>query len=353
MWKSLLPVGIPTYFYGDILKIDPNAFGFFYCKIIAPDDIKHPILQTHVKTAGGKRTLSPIGTWEDMLFSEEIINAKKYGYQIEVLWGYTFEKECIFKNYVDQLYTFRLNYPKSNPMNFIAKILLNSLYGRFGMDDNFLEVNIIHKDFYPDFENKFFDQIVESKDLGNYKLVTYKFEDDLNNDSTHLVSIGVATAVTAYSRIHMSQFKNNPKINLYYTDTDSIYTDSDIDDNLIDNKVLGKLKLENICNKAIFLAPKVYCLETLDMGVVYKVKGLKHEIELTMSDFEKLLYKQSILQKAQTKFMRNISDGNIKLLDQVYTLQVTDNKRKLIYDSNKWISTKAYKISYDKDIRNN
>lgn len=39
----------------------------------------------------------------------------------------------------------------------------------------------------------------------------------------------------------MSQFKNNLKINLYYTDTDSIYTDSEIDNHLISDKVLGKL----------------------------------------------------------------------------------------------------------------
>jgi hypothetical protein len=61
MESRLIPIGTATYFEGDILKIDPNAFGFFYCKIIAPDDIKHPIIQTHVKTVSGTRTISPIG----------------------------------------------------------------------------------------------------------------------------------------------------------------------------------------------------------------------------------------------------------------------------------------------------
>jgi hypothetical protein len=50
MESKLMPVGIPTFFNGNIIKKDPDAFGFFYCKIIAPDNIKHPILQTHVKT---------------------------------------------------------------------------------------------------------------------------------------------------------------------------------------------------------------------------------------------------------------------------------------------------------------
>jgi hypothetical protein len=62
MKDCLMPIGTPTYFKGDIRKMNSNAFGFFYCKIIAPDDIKHPILQTHVKTKGGMRTISPIGT---------------------------------------------------------------------------------------------------------------------------------------------------------------------------------------------------------------------------------------------------------------------------------------------------
>jgi hypothetical protein len=61
MHDKVLPVGIPAFFKGDIRKIDPNAFGFCYCNIIAPDDILHPILQTHVNTNNGIRTIAPIG----------------------------------------------------------------------------------------------------------------------------------------------------------------------------------------------------------------------------------------------------------------------------------------------------
>ncbi|TLY78186.1 MAG: hypothetical protein E6K49_06490 [Gammaproteobacteria bacterium] len=70
---------------------------------------------------------------------------------------------------------------------------------------------------------------------------------------------------------------------------------------MISNTILGKMKLEYILNDAIFLAPKMYYLETIDSKVIYKVKGLKHEVELTKIDFENLLFKQSILEKFQTK----------------------------------------------------
>lgn len=348
-----MPVGNPIFFKGDIRLIDANAFGFFYCEIIAPDKIKHPILQTHVKTHGGIRTIAPIGIWEDMLFSAEMDNAKKYGYQFKILWGYKFERKIIFKSYVDNLYSLRQQFPKTNPLNYIAKILLNSLYGRFGMDDNFTEVNIIHKDYIADFENKFLENIITKTELEDYYLLEIKNNEEIVEDenSTHNINVGIASAITAYSRILMTIFKNNPKINLYYTDTDSAYTDSDLDETFISETVLGKLKLENTCNKAIFLAPKVYCLETEDNNFIYKVKGLKHEIELTKSDFESLLFKDAFLQKSQSKWFRNLSEGQINILEQVYTLKVTENKRQLIYKNNKLIGTKAYKIDKAKDIR--
>ena len=348
-----MPVGTPVFFKGDIYKFDEEAFGFFYCKIEAPDNILHPILQTRIKTKNGTRTVAPVGTWEDMLFSEELKNALKYGYKIEVLWGYTFERADIFTGYVDFLYSLRLQYTKAHPLNYIAKILLNSLYGRFGMDDNFLNINVIHKDYYPDFENKNLDLIMDRIELDEHYIVFYGSIDNSeeSDTGTHNVSIGIAAAITAYSRIHMSRFKNNPEINLYYTDTDSIYTDSKIDETLIDNKVLGKLKLENICNKAIFLAPKVYCLETVEGQIIYKAKGLKHEIELTMSDFKHLLEKDAIIRKHQEKWFRKLDTGKIDILNQIYTLQVTSSKRQLIYDkNNEFISTKNYKITNSKNI---
>jgi hypothetical protein len=290
MEARLMPIGTPTYFEGNIRKIDPNAFGFFYCEIIAPEDIKHPILQTHVKTKAGVRTIAPIGSWEDIIFSSEMDNAIKYGYKFNILWGYTFEKGAIFKDYVNFLFKFRSDYPSSHPLNYIAKLLLNSLYGRFGMDDNFNKIIIIHKDYLGDFENKFIDNITDKIELDDYIIVFYRASDGVIEDKgEHNVSVGIAAAITAYSRIHMSQFKNNLDINLYYTDTDSIYTDSDIDKSLINSKILGLLKLENVCEKAIFLGPKLYALLTENGEFIHKVKGLNKKIDIDFNNFKNFI----------------------------------------------------------------
>jgi len=81
MLKQEMPVSNPTYFEGNIRDFDKEAFGFFFCKIETPKYLKHPILQTHVKTSGGLRTVAGLGTWEDMVFSKEMDNCIKKGYK--------------------------------------------------------------------------------------------------------------------------------------------------------------------------------------------------------------------------------------------------------------------------------
>ena len=253
-----MPVGKPVLFEGDIRKVDPNAFGFFYCKIKTPDNIKHPILQTHIKINSVKSTIAPLGQWEDMIFSSEMDNAIKFGYEFEILWGYSFERKNIFEKYVDTLYNLRLKYPKSNPLNLIAKLLMNSLYGRFGMEDSFPTIEILTKKEFNKFVEEYDGEINSFIELENKMMVIYRNpQADVNtmldgNKETHNVSIGIASAITAYARIHMSQFKNNPDFNLYYTDTDSAYIDRPLVDHLVNSKVLGKMKLENVLNKANF-----------------------------------------------------------------------------------------------------
>jgi len=183
-------------------------------------------------------------------------------------------------------------------------------------------------------------------------LIKFKTKNSLSNDlnskdsSNSNVSISIASAVTAYARIHMSQFKNNPLLpNLYYTDTDSVYFDGPLPDHYISDTELGKLKLEGIWDKALFLAPKVYALLNSDTGVeIIKIKGLTKEAvknnNITFASLELLLNKDYKLALNQKKWFKNIINANIKILEQTYTLQITANKRELIYDNHILIDTK-------------
>ena len=133
MANNPMPVGKPTYFEGDIRRIELDSYGFFYCKITSPDYLEHPILQRRIKTSEGIRTIAGLGSWEGWICSAELDNAVKYGYTFEILKGYQFETGDLFSEYVNRMYNLRLQYDKGTPMNLIAKLLMNSLYGKFAM----------------------------------------------------------------------------------------------------------------------------------------------------------------------------------------------------------------------------
>ena len=199
-----------------------------------------------------------------MIFSDEMDNAIKLGYKFKILWGYTFDKENIFKEYVQTMYNFRLQYPKSDPLNYLAKLLLNSLYGRFGMDYKMENHSFVNKEELTDLiQNKFIELSNPIQIEDNLFLVSFldlkKYENlDIDYFHEYNISVSIASAISSYARIHMSQFKNNKKYKLFYSDTDSIYINKKLSKLFVSSTELGKLKLENIFTESTFLAPKVY-----------------------------------------------------------------------------------------------
>jgi DNA polymerase elongation subunit (family B) len=113
-------------------------------------------------------------------------------------------------------------------------------------------------------------------------------------------------------------------LKLFYTDTDSIYTNLNPDKmnelypNIISSTGLGKLKLESSSNKAIFLAPKLYYLRTIDSKVIIILKGLEKAVKLSEQDFIELLSKIITIIKLQDKGYKSIEDATISIKNQIY-----------------------------------
>lgn len=92
-------------------------------------------MQTRVQTEHGVITIAPLGKWTDWLFSEEVHKYTQLGgYEFEVIRGYTFGKKDIFSQYVTDMYKIKESTTKQDPMYLISKLLMNYLYGRFGMN---------------------------------------------------------------------------------------------------------------------------------------------------------------------------------------------------------------------------
>jgi hypothetical protein len=75
----------------------------------------------------------PRGKFRRLIFSEEAKYALKYGYTIKVEYCYQFKRgKDLFTNYVNDHY--KIKQSSKDPLQkAIAKLLLNSLYGRLGM----------------------------------------------------------------------------------------------------------------------------------------------------------------------------------------------------------------------------
>ena len=101
----------------------------------------------------------------------------------------------------------------------------------------------------------------------------------------------------------MSQFKNNPKYTLFYTDTDSIIIDKPLESKFIGD-YLGLFKLEYKIEKGVFLAPKVYAFTTSKKLLKLKVLIINIWIEL---DFQELLQGTSTGRKyTQEKWFKKL-----------------------------------------------
>ena len=338
-----MPIGKPIAFEGDITTVDPEAYGFFYCEITCPDDIEHPILQRRIKTADGVRTIAGVGSWTGWVSSKEMETCLDLGYTFNIIRGYKFKKAVIFKEYVHRLYQIRLTYNKTNPLNLVAKLLMNSLYGKFGMKPEATEVKLYDQRDSSQMEllqillECYGESVQDLIKVGNHYIMQdnrkcYKFNQKEDVYHGLDVNIAIASTITAGARSYMSQFKNIDGVKLYYSDTDSIIVNKPLSDASVGNK-LGQVKLECTIKRGVFLAPKVYGLITTEGETIIKVKGLTKDAvkNVTVDDLESLLVRDSVLKYKQVKWSKDMFGGNIQLMSTIYQLRATSNKRLPVY----------------------
>jgi hypothetical protein len=362
-----MPIGRPIAFQGNIRRFLPNCFGFFYCDITSPSNLQHPILQRRVKTASrrGMRTIAGLGTWTGWVCSVEMDRCIELGYQFTIIRGYHFETGDIFSSYIKKLYELRLSYPKGHPLNDIAKLLMNSLYGKFGMRTEITRVEIFN--ISSAYEREIFHSLLDTwgetvhdwfetdthlfvvKD----SIVDLKYNEEQNYYHGLDVNIAIASAITSHARVVMSAYKNSGLFTLYYSDTDSIVIDRPLPEALV-GVMMGQMKLEYVIQKAVFLAPKVYGLITENGEEIIKVKGINPAAikanNIGFSHLSDLLIVDSSRAYNQEKWYKHILEGTITVSDVAYTLKATSNKRQSVYINGVYEATTPY--FYDK-IENN
>lgn len=202
-----------------------------------PTELANPILPYR----NNGITLYPEGSWTARDCWDELLNALNYGYKFELLEGYLFEGSNLFSTYVECLNETKEQAEPDPARYLIAKLLLNSLYGRFGMKPKVATHEVVKTSEVSKLIARIgLENLISQVELGDMTLISYwpKFS------RLPKINIAIAATITANARVFMSDFKNLPDNSLYYTDTDSGYYEKPLPGHLIDSKKLG---FSNLC----------------------------------------------------------------------------------------------------------
>ena len=271
----------PTLFKYSTKEFKKDELGIYHCIVKSPEKMHIPILGTNIK---GK-FIFPLGEFEGHWCSNELNFAIAHGYKITMVYeGRIFENGGkVFAPFVKYFYKKRVESKKAAD-KIILKLILNSLYGRMGMDlekeQLHLEKRVIGEKLHSE---------VTTPSGKKYRFTTT--EDEI--DSFSHVAIGAF--ITAQARIELYKRFKEVNYDVYNCDTDSIFTPK----KLKTGNELGAVKLENQLNQAVFLLPKTYLL-----------KGKKFK-KVAMKGFDK-----KKIQKFEFKDFMTCLEGDLKLLNK-------------------------------------
>ena len=282
----------------------------------------------------------------------ELIEAIDNGCEIYIREQHFYEEKKIFNTYANYYYNERLKVKKTNESkSMFYKLLLNSLYGKFGQKV-FTKKSIISSN------NEIYDIIGKDNKLINIEFIGDEkmiIEYETIGDEFEIGKlIRFSSYITALSRTKLSQIMRNiGHKHIYYCDTDSIFTDKKPTIDFIDNNILGKWKLECIIKKALFLSPKSYYYEDIDEEICKKSKGVDAR-RMEISDYNGLI-NESKKYVSQSRMMFFRSFNGVSINEMIRRVQVVYNKRIFNDDSNtseaysninEWSKSKNYKKQF-------
>jgi hypothetical protein len=237
------------------------------------------------------------------------------GADVQVFSGHRFKNAYVFIEYVSYFYEKKSH--STGPAKLFFKLMLNSLYGKFGQHSK-------HSDFQS-YDTEIGQELEPFKDLRttiNYEGINYMLYEDYFTskiDADAPYSVLIASEITANARlINYDYQKAIGFANVLYTDTDSFfcYYDFKMPEKYIGNEI-GQLKNDKTGMFKLF-APKSYIFIDDEDNKKYDVlKGIKK----SANKISENTYKQSVFRTIRSKsgfvivenVIKNLSFKNDKL----------------------------------------
>ena len=291
-----------------------NIVGFYECDIICPKKLFHPVLG---RKQNGKYIFSLEDIKKEVYYSSELVLAMKYGYKITNIYSFAiFEGTTkLFSEFIDKFYNIKssINKKEKPALYTSMKILLNSLWGKFGEDASLDVIDVLGDDDDKRYAKLIQDELnkkieykshtliretefpfnkvpselsktLPQKDLkisekikGNFwgrrgvsnpptVFLIYKFKKAFTSYIQTKGSIAVAAAITSCARIRLYEGLAYYNERVLYFDTDSIYFKGDLKNPPLPQKnppsKLGSWEIE-VKNGSEFvsLGPKMYAFK--------------------------------------------------------------------------------------------
>ena len=242
------------------------------------------------------------------------------GYKVKILYAYLWESDYIphIKEFVNYFYELKKKH-KDDIRGFNAKLILNSLYGKFGQNSGFdrlmpIDEYLKHRLEFEDCEVSYFE---------NYDYVIIR---DRHIDKGKSSYFNIASYITSWARIELLKkieyvIRKGGKI--YYMDTDSIFTDIFIDDKEFIGDDLGMMKLDKQGKSIVIYGSKDYEIDNKR-----KSKGVPNNAELVNNNgIERVFRYHSIIRmKSYLKSENGFFDKNmIKTLKPIFKREMGFN----------------------------
>ncbi len=170
-------------------------------------------------------------------YQPEIELLLKIGGTIKVIEGYEYVRMGNpFVDFIRFWWDVRLQaqHDGNKGLRYVAKILMNSLYGKLGQR----EYGWVMKVLTPDEMRDLLDKDIVFHDYGDFSMV----EEAIRNE---YVFVGIAGYVTAQARVLLYQYADTvPMASVIYMDTDSIHVLAEYEGAFKDSDAIGEMKRE-------------------------------------------------------------------------------------------------------------
>jgi hypothetical protein len=272
-------------------------------------DVKLNVREPYFPVYNGFKNVYPVGRFQTWLTTPELLIARDYGWIEEINDFAIYDQRPIFTEYVSFFYEQRLQWKAEDQLvpQLLAKLMLNSLYGKFGQRGYDTEILFNSHNYedgsYPgvsaDGSDHWTDLVVGDN------VLRMRIDGEGYNSFT-----AIASHVTAYARVYLYNLVMQAgRENCYYTDTDSLIVNQDGCDRLTDlvhSTRLGAIKLEGTSYHTIICAPKHY-----QFGEKWIIKGIgSNDVEI-----EKDTYRQEQWPGRNAL----INDGSGKYFNKIIT----------------------------------